>query len=62
MKVLLEVYRVGNVRKATASRALTSTVGHCPDWESHLRGSWNPYANKQRGGRPAKLAHKNALS
>ena len=40
-------------------RALASTLGHYRNWEPHLRVSWNPHNDKQRGGRPAKLAHKN---
>jgi hypothetical protein len=42
-------------------RALASALGHWPDWEPHLQGKWNPHTTKQRGGRPAKLAHKSAL-
>ncbi len=35
------------------ARALASVLGHWPDWEPHLRGSWLKNGN---GGRPAKLA------
>ena len=47
------------------ARVLAAILGHWPDWEPHLRGSWTsprPYQLRTpstypvQGGRPAKLA------
>ena len=47
-------------------RVIAAVLGHWPDWEPHLRGSWTtptgtgPRASAERGGRPPKLAQRGA--
>lgn len=36
-------------------RVVAAALGKWSDWESHLRGNWNPHSRKGQGGRPAKL-------
>jgi len=67
---LMDLSPASRYHSYRAARVLAATLGHWPDWEAALRGSWTHPAGlgtpkmcgaAAQGGRPPKLAYRATL-